>query len=232
MNPLPCLVLLSVFSVTNPETGNIDRSSNDPLKCDGKNCEIIDTFSNCTSMSNRVPCGWRPTQNNVGMFSVLQEQGNFFVKIRTRGGNTTIGTKCRFKPSDFRFLNWKWRVVQLPLGAREDKRDKSDSGAGVYVIFHGTLRLNHIIKYVWSSTLESGTVIQSPFNRRARIIVLNNGTKDAGKWMAVKVDIYEDYKRVFKNIPPEVDVIAFMSDSDNTRSLAEADYDDFYISSY
>lgn len=166
------------------------------------------------------------------MFSVQKSDGNHYVKIKTRGGNTTIGCKIKGDISEYPFLCWKWRIHRLPSGAREDVKWISDSGAGVYVIFRGTLRLNRIIKYVWSSTLPEGTVTESPFNGRAKIKVLRSGEGLLGSWVNEKVNVKEDYIKLFGSEPPDVEAIAIMSDADNTRSFVEADYDDFWISRF
>lgn len=191
---------------------------------------VVDTFSACLSLQDGLPCGWYATQKNVHMFSLEEEEGNRFIKIKTAGGNTSLGIHFTFNTDTYRYLSWRWRVHQLPRDAREDKRKYADSAAGVYVIFNGKYRLNRIIKYVWSSTLEPGVVTESPFNRRTKIVVLRSGEACAGQWLEESVDVFSDYQRIFGSRPPPVEAIAIMSDSDNTESVVEADYDDFRIS--
>ena len=191
---------------------------------------VIDTFTDCVSLEDGLPCGWYGTQRDVGMYSLRSDRGNHFVKVRTEGGNTTIGCKFTENASEYPFLAWRWRVHKLPSGAREDVKKLSDSGAGVYVIFRGTLRLNRMIKYVWSSTLPVGTVTESPFNGRAKIKVLRSGGEKMGCWIGEKVNVMRDYEEIFGSKPPQIEAIAIMSDADNTQSSVEADYDDFLIS--
>lgn len=191
---------------------------------------VVDTFSACLSLQEGLPCGWYATQKNVHMFSLEEEEGNRFIKIKTAGGNTSLGIHFSFNTDTYRYLSWRWRIHQLPKGGREDIRRFADSAAGVYVIFNGKYRLNRIIKYVWSSTLEPGVVTESPFNRRTKIVVLRSGGTSVGQWLEENVDVFGDYKRIFGTSPPPVEAIAIMSDSDNTESVVEADYDDFRIS--
>ncbi|MBD3317546.1 MAG: DUF3047 domain-containing protein [Chitinivibrionales bacterium] len=188
----------------------------------------IESFSDCISKDD-VPCGWHPTQNDTEMFSIGEEEGNYYLRVETRGGNTTIGKRFRYNPEKYRYLYWRWRVHELPEGAREDRRRLNDSGAAVYVIFKGSLWMNKIIKYVWSTTLDAGTCTASPFNGRAKVVVVRSGTSRLGEWITEKVDVYGDYTRLFGHKPPMVEAIALMSDADNTRSEARADYDDFRV---
>jgi hypothetical protein len=190
---------------------------------------LIDTFSTLCSDRQVLPCGWYATRNDVTMISLVQESGNHFVKIKTMGGCTAIGKKCSYNSQDYPLLSWKWRMHVLPLNAREDLKKYADSGAGVYVIFHAKMGLNRIIKYVWSSTLSVGTAIESPFNPRVKVVVLRNSNDKMDSWIEEEVNVLEDYRRFFNSMPPMVDVVAIMSDSDNTQSMVEADYDDFWI---
>ena len=196
----------------------------------GTEMRVIDTFTNCVSKGERVPCGWRATRSDVEMFSVLSDSGNSFVKIRTVGGNTTIGLNLTFDTEKYSYLCWRWRMHTLPLGGREDRKRLADSGAGVYVVFHDRFRMNRILKYVWSSTLPSGTVTVSPYNSRVKIVVLRSGSEESGRWVEEKVNVLKDFVRQFGCEPPGIEAIAIMSDADNTQSSAEADYDDFRMS--
>jgi hypothetical protein len=60
-------------------------------------------------------------------------------------------------------------------------------------------------------------------------VVLRNDSSPLKKWVAEEVNVYEDYKRLFDHEPEPVQAIAIMSDANNTRSRAVADYDDICI---
>ena len=64
------------------------------------------------------------------------------------------------------------------------------------------------------------------FWRRAslRVVVLRNQSSPLGPWVSEKVNVYEDYKRLFGREPKHVQAIGLMSDSDNTESRAKAHY--------
>jgi hypothetical protein len=143
------------------------------------------------------------------MFSIQKEMDEEFLRVKTEGGCTSIGKKHNFSVEHYPFLSWKWRVHQLPSGGDETKKNKNDSGAGVYVIFKGKFKSNNIIKYVWSSTLPPGTIINSPitaecvygFKKRYR----KKRTMDYPK---------SKYKGrlsgLFGKKPPEVEVIGLL----------------------
>jgi hypothetical protein len=85
------------------------------------------------------------------------------------------------------------------------------------------------IKYVWSSSLPKGTVTESPYAKKTKIIVLENGSSPLGQWITEEVNVYEDYKRLFHKEPDEVRAIGILTDADDTSSEAMADYDDVCV---
>jgi hypothetical protein len=191
----------------------------------------IDSFSKSDSSVSSVPPGWHPSRDDISMFFIRNENSNQYVRIDTKGGCTSIGKQFKFSPEEYPLLSWKWRINKVPKGGNESIKEKNDSAAGVYVIFKGKLKLNHIIKYVWSSTLPKGTVTKSPYNSRTKVIVLKSGISDRGKWLQETVNIQRDYKILFDKDAPPVEAIGLLSDSDNTDSFASADYDDIKASS-
>lgn len=196
----------------------------------GVRVELVDTFSTCISEERGLPCGWYATKKDISMISLLREGSNTYLKIKTVGGCTAIGIQKQYDCKEFPELIWKWRVYSVPSGALENVRKLADSAAGVYVIFKGKLRLNRIIKYVWSSSLEKGVCVESPYNERVKIVVLQSGDAASGIWISECVNVVNDYKRLFGREPSDPVVgIAILSDSDNTRSMVDADYDDFWI---
>lgn len=212
------LFLLSPFSTIATELNQLNRQ------------QLIETFSLKVPYGKNLPEGWHPSRKDISMFSIQKEMDKEFLRIQTGGGCTSIGKQHNFSVEHYPFLSWKWRVHKLPSGGDETRRDKNDSGAGIYVIFKGKFKLNNIIKYVWSSTLPAGTITNSPYNNRTRIVVLRSGAEKKGQWVTQKVNIRDDYLRLFGKNPPEVEVIGLLSDADNTGSEAMADYDDIQIS--
>ncbi len=98
-------------------------------------------------------------------------------------------------------------------------------------IFHGDSPPVATLIYVWANHLEKGTVIDSPYTSRAKIIVLESGPNKKGQWVSEKRNIVEDYCRVFDTkIVPMVSGVAVMTDTDNTGGHAVSWYGDITFS--
>lgn len=188
---------------------------------------IIDTFTNCKT--GNLPCCWGARKKGTEMFCVNNENGNYYLSIRSKDNSNTLAKKFKYQPQNNPFLSWKWRALTLPAGAKENIKQKGDSGAGVYVVFQGGV-FKRILKYVWSTSLPQGTTTKSPFYGKEYIIVLESGQEKLGSWVSEKVNIENDYKKLFGKAPPDVIAIAVITSSDATKTSASADYDDFVIS--
>ena len=73
--------------------------------------------------------------------------------------------------------------------------------------------------YVWDSHLEPGTLVESPFTRRVRFIVLRGPESPLRRWADERRDLDADFVRAFgdesKEVPPLIGV-AVGADADNT----------------
>lgn len=131
-------------------------------------------------------------------------------------------------------LSWRWRVFELPDGGNEDKDDRNDVAASIYVVFDmGRVALlkkvPKSIRYTWSSTLKKGTEL-SKFYGNQKIVVVESGPEQTGKWMYFERNIVEDYKRLFGDKPPKNPLaILILSDGNSTKSFVKADYDEIIL---
>lgn len=163
-------------------------------------------------------------------FVVMEEKGNRFLRAYTRGEAQRISLPddvVRWDLTTHPRLSWRWRALQLPHGAREDK--VNDSGGAVYVSFAKKDWLGRplSIKYVYSTILPVGTVVSTG---NVKILVAASGVDGIGRWVQVERDVVADYRRLFGADPPQDPfTITLWSDSDNTRSVAEVDFDDIVL---
>ncbi len=77
-----------------------------------------------------------------------------------------------------------------------------------------------------------GERYKSPCEVRARIIIIQSGEKDAGKWLSYKVNHYEDYFQEFGQKPPEIVYVGFQTNADRTHGKVEAWYSDIVLNKF
>jgi len=189
----------------------------------------LETFENYQPQA--FPGQWKvrgDEEKAQAIYKVMEENGNRFLHARADKQGIQIGLEHSFQPKEFPLLRWRWRAGQLPPGGDERAEKTNDSAAAVYVVFDNRV-MPRAIKYVWSSTVPVGTRAKSPTYWRSKVVVLQSGPADTGKWKEETVNIYQDYKDLFDAEPGAVQGIAVQTDSDTTASVAEADYDDFTL---
>jgi len=190
---------------------------------------VVDTFSSVDV--GRFPSGWKPyKKQGRKLYLVRVSEGNAYLHAEVPPVPIQIGREVDVDPKAWPYLTWKWRVILPPKGGDERYKEKNDSGAGVYVIFdRGWPKFRkHMIKYVWSSAeLPKGEVLRGHYNPNMYVVVLQNARSPLNKWIREKVNVFQDYKRIFQQDPPRVIGVALMTDADDTDSRAIADYDDF-----
>lgn len=181
------------------------------------------TFENDTP--GQPPVGWKARGGDIeDVYVIREESGRKYLHADARGTSIQIGKDQSYDVKKFPILTWRWRVTVLPEGGDERKKEAGDSAAGVYVVFGGW-PVPRTIKYVWSSTLPPETRTESPFAGQTKIVVLRSGEAEAGQWVEERVNVLEDYRQFFGEDPNEARGVAILSDADNTKSRAVADYD-------
>ena len=141
----------------------------------------------------------------------------------------------KFNPCKNPMVSWKWKVVKFPdknISSQKENWwiEKDDYAARFYIIFprFPFFRLQ-CLEYIWDQTRPAGTVLTNPNFRNLKIIVAESGDKNLGQWITVERNVCEDFNKVFGRAPGNVGAIAIMTDSDNSGSVAEAQYNDIEV---
>lgn len=148
-------------------------------------------------------------------------------------------------PQDLGRVRFSWQVAELMATADLSVRDKSDSPVRLVLAFEGDRsrfsakdamlsELSHALTgepmpyatlmYVWSNTRPAGSVIKSGRTDRIRKLVVESGSKNLNAWLDYERDIAADFEQAFGERPGTLVGIGVMTDSDNTRTTAQAWY--------
>ena len=198
---------------------------------------MIEDFE--TNQSGEFPEHWKGRKKKAKQFyRVADEVNNKYLEAHTKDSHMFVIKKAEVDIAQYPYLNWKWRPNIFPPDGDETVKKKCDVVASVNVVLVAVKWKPKTIKYSWSTTLPVGTRSRSPFSKwpaRADIVVIRSGIGDQEGWITEKVNVLEDYKKLYKKESVEsfeIGAIVLMSDSDNTGSESAADYDDIYFSRY
>ena len=171
-----------------------------------------------------------PGMEANAQFVVMEEEGDKFLRAYTKGKARRLSLSADeldWSLSAYPEIRWCWRAHRLPEGAREDR--VNDSGGALYVTFPKNDWLGRplSVKYVYSTSLPTGTTVSTG---NVKIIVASSGLDGTGHWVQVARNVIEDYRLVFGGSPPdEPFTVTVWSDSDNTKSTGEVDFDDLVL---
>ena len=133
----------------------------------------------------------------------------------------------------FHRLSWRWRARTLPSGGDECVAERRDSAASVYVGWRRALRW-YWLKYAWSSVGRKGALCQSqrtPFYA-SDTVILESGAP-LGEWVTERVDLDQEFRHHFcgdaRCDVPDLIGVAVLTDGDQTKSAAGADYGSFVL---
>lgn len=188
-----------------------------------ENDELRVSFSNPSSGS--VPDGWKLKEwSGRAEFAVIDTEIGKAIHLKSNSSSSALYKELKFNIRDYPVLSWKWKVTELPKGGDVRKKETDDQALQFYVIFpKWPAPINsRIIGYIWDATVPAGLMVDSTKSRYTKYVVLKGGKSGLGVWFPEKRNVYEDYKKLFKEEPPEVGSISVMIDSNDTESSAES----------
>ena len=158
-------------------------------------------------------------------YSITTEDNIRCIKAVSNGTASALIYKIKYDPRVYPVISWRWKVSNILKKGNALKKEGDNYPARVYVIFPSLLFWKtKAINYLWASTLPEGKAVPNPFTANAKMIAVQSGKKNVGKWITEERNVFEDYKKLFGEEPPKVGGIAIMTDTDNTGESATAWY--------
>ena len=163
----------------------------------------------------------------------------FFSKDTKIGKNVTInpyvviGKKVKIDLNKTPFINITWKVEKDLPGILENTKKGHDFAARVFVIKKtgATPLSNRAINYVFSSNNVVGFNLPSPYTKKSIDNVLSSTKNNLNKWVTVKANVKEDFKKFHNLDVNELDGVAIMSDTDNSKMKTITYFQNIYFSS-
>ena len=160
------------------------------------------------------------------------EKGNF-LKALADNAASGLGKEIKINLDKTPFINITWKIENNLPGIKENTKKGHDFAARVFVIKKtgATPLSNRAINYVFSSNNEVGFSSPSPYTKKSVDNVLASTKNHLYEWITVKANVKEDFKRFHDLDVIQLDGLAIMSDTDNSKMKAVAYYQNIYFSS-
>lgn len=194
-------------------------------------------------MQEGAPAGWS-LDRRKGTPSLKLEKGSDTYYLHMQSNKeSSFGVKKGIKVDikEYPYLNWRWKVTRLPDGSDVRNADKDDQAIQLYVAFTSTgfpeVLNTPVLGYIWDNEAPKGWTGRSAQmgGGKLRYVVVRNNTDQLGQWYKEKRNIYEDYKKLLKDVktsdPPGITHgVQFHINTQNTESSAESYIYDVYFS--
>ena len=160
------------------------------------------------------------------------DKGNYLRAVADNAASG-LGKEIKINLNLTPILNITWKVEEGLTGIKENSKKGHDFAARVFVIKKtgATPLSNRAINYVFSSNNEVGTNFSSPYTKKSIDNVLATTKNNLNEWITVKANVKEDFKRLHNLDVVEINGLAIMSDTDNSKRKSIAYYQNIYFSS-
>ncbi len=187
---------------------------------------------------------------NPNQIELVADEGRTVLRITSAASASSVGIPLTAPAQSRTQLAWQWKVSRTIDSADMTQKAGDDFAARVYVFFDVPLdalpfvartriRLARLffkaevptaaLCYVWDNRQPVGTARFSAYTDRVRMIVMQSGAANAGKWISETRDVAADFRQAFGGEPAAITGVAVASDTDQTREAVTAWFGDVVL---
>ena len=160
------------------------------------------------------------------------DNGNY-IKAEAKGVGSGLGKEVLIDLNKTPIINITWKVEKDLTGIIENSKKGHDYAARVFVVKKtgSTALSNRAVNYVFSSNNEVGKYWKSPYTKKSIDYVLSTTKQNFNEWVTVKANVKEHFKLLHDLDVKELNGVAIMTDTDNSKLEAISYYQNIYFSS-
>ena len=170
--------------------------------------------------------------DNKTNYSVGTNENGNYLKADPQNAASGLGKEVKIDLNTTPFINITWKVEKDLKGIKENTKKGHDFAGRVFVIKKtgATPLSNRAVNYVFSSNNNIGENWRSPYTKKSIDNVLSTTKENLNEWVTVKANVKEDFKKFHDLDVNELDGIAIMTDTDNSKMIAVTYYQNIYFS--
>ena len=169
---------------------------------------------------------------NKTIFSIGKNENGNFLKAVSSNAGSGIGKEININLEKTPFLNITWKVEKNLSGIDERSKKGHDFAARMFVVKKtgATPLSNRAINFVFSSNEDVNQFWPSPYFSKSIDYVLSSTKEHLNKWVSVKVNVKELFKQLHDLDLNNLDGVALMADTDNSKLNSISYYQNIYFS--
>ena len=196
------------------------------------NAEVKNVFEFTDSELSKLEVRKIRGAKNKTIYSVGSNENGNFLKAIADNAASGLGKEINIDLNKTPFVNITWKIEKDLQGIKENTKKGHDFAARVFVIKKtgATPLSNRAINYVFSSNSEVGLNSPSPYTKKSIDNVLATTKENLNEWVTVKANVKEDFKRFHNLNVNQLDGLAIMVDTDNSKMKAISYFQNIYFS--
>ena len=169
---------------------------------------------------------------NKTVYSIGSNENGNFLKAEADNAASGLGKEIKIDLNKTPFINITWKIEKDLRGIKENTKKGHDYAARIFAIKKtgATPLSNRAINYVFSSNSNVGDSRPSPYTKKSIDNVLASTKDSFNQWVTVKANVKEDFKRFHDLDVNELDGLAIMADTDNSKKKSIAYFQNIYFS--
>ncbi|RJQ41749.1 MAG: DUF3047 domain-containing protein [Nitrospiraceae bacterium] len=181
---------------------------------------IFDFDGKINSSGVAAPWELKEKSGNADV-KIISDSSEKVIQLKCDDASFSLGREVKVDVKNYPYVTWKWKVLKLPPKGDVRKDKTNDQVLQLLVAFEG----RKILSYIWDSNAPEGTVTEEsvawPVSLRIKIITVKSGAADIGKWLTMTRNVYDDYRKFFKEEPPYVKGVRVQTNCQHTESIGE-----------
>ncbi len=167
------------------------------------------------------------------IYTIGQNENGNYLKAIANNAASGLGKEIKIDLDATPYINITWKVEKDLKGIKENTKKGHDFAARVFVIKKtgATPLSNRAINYVYSSNLNIDDNMPSPYTKKSIDYVLSTTKNNFDEWITVKANVKEGFKKLHNLDVKELDGVAIMADTDNSKMTAISYYQNIFFSS-
>ena len=170
--------------------------------------------------------------DNTTSYSIGNNENGNYLKANAKNSASGLGKEIKIDLNSTPYINITWKVEKDLKGIKEKTKKGHDFAGRVFVIKKtgATPLSNRAVNYVFSSNQNVGESWPSPYTKKSIDNVLSTTKENFNEWITVKANVKEDFKKFHNLDVNELDGVAIMSDTDNSKLTSITYYQNIYFS--
>ena len=170
--------------------------------------------------------------DNKTVYTVGSNENGNFLKAVADNAASGLGKEVKIDLNKTPFINITWKIEKDLQGIYENSKKGHDFAARVLAVKKtgATPLSNRAINYVFSSNSAVGQSWPSPYTKKSIDNVLATTKDNLNEWVTVKANVKQDFKKFHDLDVNELDGLAIMADTDNSKMKSTSYFQNIYFS--